>query len=60
MKKIVCGTNEIEKLSKEDIAGYFERAFNNPVVKKMLNGSSSLSQASSNFEHFGNILQALA
>ncbi len=58
MKKIVCGTNEIEKLSKEDIAGYFERAFNNPVVKKMLNGSSSLSQASSNFEHFGNILQA--
>lgn len=57
MEKIVCGAYEIEKLNIKDIAGYFERAFNNPVVKKMLNGSSSLSQASSNFEHFGNMLQ---
>ena len=58
MEKIVCGMYEIKKLSLDDIAGYFERAFNNPVVKKMLNNSPSLSKASSNFEHFGNMLQA--
>ena len=58
MQKIRWDKYEIEKLSKEDISSYFEMAYNNPVVKDMLNNSSSLSRATSNFQYFGNILQA--
>ncbi len=58
MEKINCGIFEIEKLSKEDIALYFEKAFNNPTVINMLNSSQSLMDADSNFVRFGNILQA--
>ena len=58
MQKIKWDKYEIEKLSKEDISSYFEMAYNNPIVKNMLNSSSSLSRATSNFQNFGNVLQA--
>ena len=58
MQKIRWDKYEIEKLSKEDISSYFEMAYNNPIVKNMLNSSSSLSRATSNFQNFGNVLQA--
>ena len=58
MQKIKWDKYEIEKLSKEDISSYFEMAYNNPVVKNMLNDSPTLSRATSNFQNFGNVLQA--
>ncbi len=58
MQKIHLGKYDIEKLSKEDLSSYFEKAFNNPIVIQMINNSSSLSQVSTRFNNFGNILQA--
>ena len=58
MQKIHLGKYDIEKLSKEDLSSYFEKAFNNPIVIQMINNSSSLSQVSTRFNNYGNILQA--
>ncbi len=58
MQKIDCGKYRISKLSKEDIASYFEKAYRHPAVKNMLNTSLTLEKTQSNFKYFGNILQA--
>lgn len=58
MKKITIGSDVINKLSERDMADYFERAFNNNHVQDMIRTSSSLSSVKSNFQNFGNILQA--
>lgn len=49
---------KIKKLSSQDMAQYFEKAFANPKVQHMIKSSKKLSAAESNFQHFGNMLQA--
>ncbi len=58
METIFVGSDKVKKLSKEDIALYFEKAFANPRVQHMITSADKLSSAESKFQHFGNMLQA--
>ena len=58
MEIIQVESYEIKKLSSQDMADYFEKAFANPKVQHMIMSSKNLSAAGANFQHFGNMLQA--
>ena len=58
METVQFESYEIKKLSSQDMADYFEKAFANPKVQHMIKSSKNLSAAESNFQHFGNMLQA--
>ena len=58
METIQLEACEIRKLSSQDMADYFEKAFANPQVQHMIKSSEKLSAAESKFQHFGNVLQA--